>query len=191
MKNNIINILLLLIITIFTFIFSNVVSDNLIFFISLIISITITMFYKRKSINNKIFNIVNDLLLILSIISLGYIMISTISCIRNIHCYNNFEFESTILLHTSILTLLFINLIDIKKEKTTLYNILSIVVSIIVIIIYVRYYFDNSFIHNYMNINKNDMYVTYTYITQNYIYFNILFISLLACYFINKKSSNY
>ena len=188
MKNNIINIILLLIIAIFTFTFNNL-SDNLDFIISLIFSITIIMFYKRKSIKSKIYNVVNDIFLLLSILSLGYIMISTINCMIDIHCYNNYEFEGIVILYTLLLTLLFINIIDIKKKKTKLYNILFSLVNIVVLIIYFRYYFDDSFIHNYININKNDMYITHIYIIQNYIYFNILYSCLLIGYFINKKSS--
>ena len=118
MKNNIINIILILIITVFTFTFNNInLTDNIDFFISLIFSITITMFYKRKSIKNKIYNIINDIFLVLSILSLVYIMISTINCMIDIHCYNNYEFEGIVILYTLLLTLLFINIIDLKKKK--------------------------------------------------------------------------
>ena len=60
--------------------FSNIISDNLIFLISMVFSITITLFYKRKSINNKIYNIIKDIFLVMCILSLGYILISITEC---------------------------------------------------------------------------------------------------------------
>ena len=188
MKNNVLNTLLLFIIVVLNFIFNKVLEDGLTFIMSLLFSATIAMFYKRKDIKNKLYNIISDLLLVTSVLALITLLVAAIQCIFNVHCSYEFTAETTILLFTSLLTLLFINIIDINKTKTKLYNILVLFVNIIVLLIYLRYYFDNSFIHNYIYINELEMQHAYIYIYQNYIYFNILYISLLIGYFINKNN---
>ena len=87
--------------------------------------------------------------------------------------------------------MLFTNIVDIKLKHNKMYNILLYIISFVVFIIYGRYYLDNDFYHNYINLSKEDINIqsSYIYITQNYIYFNIVYLCLLMYYFVNRKKN--
>lgn len=185
MKNNIINILLLLIVIIFSCYFNNIFYDQFIFIIPLLISISLVMLYKK--VNNKIYNIISLLLLIFSILISIFIIYNEISCTIDYHCMNNYEAIGTLILFILLITLLLLNIIDIKINHKKTYYILFYLINFITIIIFIRYYNDSSLINNYTKLNSMDVQNSYIFITQNYIYFNILYISLLIYYLINKK----
>jgi hypothetical protein len=73
-------------------------------------------------------------------------------------------------------------------HKTNKINyILTIVVSIIIILIHLRYYFDPNFANNLIDGSEGTKY-SYIYIIQNYIYFTIMYIIVLIHEAINKAS---
>lgn len=193
-KKNILNILLILITIILVITFDALdVFDTLVYLIPLLFSISITMFMKRKEVNKykSIYNVIMMLLVVFSFLFLGILIYSNITCMIDKHCSNNYETEGLILLLTVLYTLLFTNIVDIKLKHNKMYDILLYIISVVVFIIYGRYYLDNDFYHNYMNLNKEDINIqnSYLYITQNYIYFNIVYLCLIIYYFVNRKKN--
>ncbi|MBP3461226.1 MAG: hypothetical protein J6K21_02300 [Bacilli bacterium] len=193
-KKNILNILLILttIILIISFDALNVF-DTLVYLMPLLFSISITMFMKRKEVNKckSIYNVIMMLLIVFSFLFLGILSYSNITCLIDENCSSNYEIEGLILLITILYTLLFTNIVDIKLKHNKMYNILLYIISFVVFIIYGRYYLDNDFYHNYINLSKEDINIqsSYIYITQNYIYFNIVYLCLLMYYFVNRKKN--
>lgn len=193
-KKNILNILLILTTIILVISFDVLdVFDTLAYLIPLLFSISITMFMKRKEVNKykSIYNVIMMLLIVFSFLFLGFLSYSNITCIIDKHCSNNYEFEGLFLLLIILYTLLFTNIIDIKLKHNKMYDILLYIISFVVFVIYSRYYLDNDFYHNYMNLSKKDINIqnSYIYITQNYIYFNIAYLCLLMYYFVNRKKN--
>lgn len=194
-KKNILSIILLLISIILVISFDAIeIFDTLLYLVPLLFSINIMMIIKRKNIKKfkSIYNVIMLLITFFSILLLGYMTYSFISCSIDIHCMNNYEVEGLLLLLTTLYTLLFINIFDIKIKHNKMYYILLYIISLVIFIIYGRYFLDIDLYHNYMNINKSNIniQISYIFITQNYIYFNLLYISLLIYYFINRKNHN-
>lgn len=191
-KKNILSIILLLIAIVLVISFDAIdIFDTLLYLVPLLFSINLVMIIKRKNIKKikSIYNVIMLLMSFFSILLLGYMIYSFISCSIDTHCMNNYEVEGLLLLLTILYTLLFINIIDIKLKHNKMYYILLYIISLIVFIIYGRYILDIDLYHNYININKNNFHIqiSYIFITQNYIYFNLLYLSLLIYYFINRK----
>lgn len=163
--------------------------DTMIFLISSIIAFSFAMLYKKNKIK-KARILYNIILFILGLISSSFIIFfiyTSISCLISYDCYNNTSANLEFILMSVLFTFTLIQIIDIKTEKNRIHHILTWIVSIIVIIIYLRYNYDISFLHNYIYQNQYEIQNSYIYITQNYIYLVILYVSLLIHYFINKK----
>ena len=191
---NILNILLILATIILVISFDALdVFDTLVYLMPLLFSISITMFMKRKEVNKykSIYNVIMMLLIVFSFLFLGFLIYSNITCLIDKNCSSNYETEGLILLLTLLYTLLFTNIVDIKLKHNKMYYILLYIISGVVFVIYARYYLDNDFYHNYMNLNKEDISIqnSYIYIIQNYIYFNIVYVCLLMYYFVNRKKN--
>ena len=78
------------------------------------------------------------------------------------------------------------SILEFKRENSITNDLLLCIISFIIIVIHIRYYFDNSFLHNLLTITDNNNIVlqnSYSYITGYYGYFIIMFIIVL----INKK----
>lgn len=187
---NIVNSILLFIVMFFVSKFSMINGfDFWILTYPLILSIVITMLYKRKNIKKYklIYNIILILFVLLSIPFVGNIIYVIINCSTSPLETVNIAWNNQMVLLLLVLVLFLFNIFDIKEKKSKTNYIITWLVSIIVIIIYCRYYYDVDFIHNYMYRNQYQIQDSYIYITQNYIYFNILYLSVLIHYLMNKK----
>lgn len=185
MYKRIINIILLLISLIFIILFDFDVF-GFVMLIPLIYSITFILFLKRKN-KNSIYNI---LLLLLSILSVGYIIFEIVYDITSSVSMNQILFSEYRLLSIilfSIYSLLIMNILDYKKEINNNF-ILTIIISLVVMFIFIRYNVDPHFeIRNLNNYSGNDlMQASERYMYQNYPYIVIMYIGLLIHYSINK-----
>lgn len=189
MYKKILNILLIIITIIGIISFDALdVFDTFVYLIPLLLSVCVIMIIKAKDIKKfkSIYNIIMLLLIIFSVIFLAFYLYSDITCLISTSCMINYEVNGLIYLFMILYIMLFINILDIKNKDNKKYNILLYLITIIVFIIYGRYYFDNDFYHNNLSKNIEEGYI---YITQNYIYFNIMYTCLLIYYFINRKKN--
>lgn len=185
MKNrNILKLILLLTMVILSyfFILSNNLLwvyeyNNLIYIFLLPILLPINIYLLEKKSNNKftyLFSIINGIFLFIEIINI----------IKGYFEYNNFLIEYFYIL---IISYVLINsILELKRENSITNDLLLCIISFIIIVIHIRYYFDNSFLHNLLTITDNNNIVlqnSYSYITGYYGYFIIMFIIVL----INKK----
>lgn len=176
---NILKILLLLIACIFSyvFIFSKRLLwfydyNNIIYLYLLPILLPINIYLLRK--RNKfsiIFSVINGFLFVLEIISMirGYLEFGSVPCVEYLYC--------------AIITYALVSsILNIKKVSSLTNDLLLCIVSFIVIVIHARYYLDNSFLHNLLNITDESNIVlgnSYAYVTGHYGYFTIMFVVVL------------
>ena len=187
MLKRIVSILLLLISLLFIVLFDLEVY-NLFILVPLIYSIVFILFLHRKNKNKKY----NILLLVLSIIAVGYIIFDMIVYIRSNASFNEILLSNSFYLNIILFCLyllILINIFDIKKDMNKTSFILNIIISITVLFIYVRYNVDSHFeIRILNNYSGNDlMQVSERYIYQNYPYMLVMYIGLLINNLINKK----
>ena len=189
-KYNIISIIMITITIYFVSKFSMVVGyDFLTLMYPFILSVAITMLYKKKSIKkcSSLYNVILLLIMLFGILFIAYIIYSIMNCMCSSVCSNNWNVYQQLLLLLVLFILLLFNIVDINKLQNIKTHIFTWIISTIVIMIYLRYYYDIGFIHNYMYQNQYQIQDSYIYITQNYIYFNILYISILIHYVMNKE----
>lgn len=151
------------------------------------LSINILLLNKRNKFNNnKIFKIILIILTILSI-SIWLLYISII--IKEYINFNTINIRISNIYFTTLIIIIVNDFEDIWKSSNKTYNILTIIVTLLVIIIHYRYYIDNKLLHNLLrikDINSIILQHSYIYITQYYSLFTIIYIILI----INKKINN-
>lgn len=156
-----------------------------------ILSLTIFMFVYRNKIKKykSIYNVILMLMMAFFLTCLGFYLYSTISCYFDISCYVEDTMTPVLIYSMLLFLMLLFNFKDIFNNTNKLNDILTIIICSTIILIYIRYYFDGSFMHK---IVKSEYYkqTSYLYITQNYIYFNILYIVNLLHKLVNNKTMN-
>lgn len=172
---------LLLIVCIFSYIF--IFSNRLLWFydynniiylylLPIILSINIYLLKRKKKVKfTYLFSIINGLFLVAEIINM----------IRG-----NLEFGGVPLIeywYLAIITYTLISsMLNFKKEGSLTNDLLLCIISFIIIVIHTRYYLDNSFLHNLLNITDVNNIVlqnSYNYVTCYYGYFIIMFLVVL------------
>lgn len=193
-KRGIITFIFIFLATLITFYFmiftSMIFSSESIFslLLILIIPITIFMYQELKYVKNKKIKFIYDIILmLLTIMSIGivmYIVWTTLSCLFNDNCSYESYTIYTIIYIPVILALFLLSIPNIFRKTNKTNDYITIIISTIIILIHLRYYFDSNLINNiYSNIGGYDIIVT-----QNYIYFIILILSTILHKFINKVS---
>lgn len=189
---NSITLLCLLISIIFLYKFNTIDTLQIPLYVySLLISLTIVMWYKRNDINRFqfLYNVLFLLLFLGSvfiILSFGY---SMITCMLSTTCSNSWDTRGLWILLVGLFTLLILHIVDFNQPKKMTHHILTWIISLTFIMIFLRYNYDIDFIHNYIYQNQYELENSYIYVTQNYIYFDIMYISLLLHYFLNKENT--
>lgn len=177
-SRNILKIILLLIACIFSYIFI-IFSNRLLWFyeynntiylylLPVLLPINIYLLRRKKNVKfTYLFSIINGLFLVVEIIN----------TIRG-----NLEFSSGICIaywYLAIITYVLIDsILNYKKENSLTNDLLLCIISFIIIVIHMRYYLDNSFLHNLLNITDINNVVlqnSYSYVTSYYGYFMIMF----------------
>ena len=187
MYKRIINIILLLISLMFIILFDFDVF-GLVILIPFVYSIIFILFLKRKN-KNSAYNV---LLSLLSVLSVGYIIFEIVYDITSNISMNQILFSEYRLLSIilfSIYSLLIMHILDYKKKINNNNFILTIIISLVVMFIFIRYNIDPHFeIRNLNNYSGNDLMKTSErYIYQNYPYMVVMYISLLINYLMNNQ----
>ena len=161
-------------------------SISLLFVLS-IIPLTIFMYQELKYIKNLKIKFVYDVVLLLftigSICEIIFFVYNILSCIFSTTCSHDIAAISSIIYVPTIVSALLISITSVYRKTNKLNDYLTIIVSIIIIFIHLRYYFDNNLLNNiYPNSNNTEYYV---FVTQNYIYFNIMYVTAIIHKFIN------
>ncbi len=157
--------------------------------ICFLISMAILMWYKKDSIKKFkfIYDVILILLLVFSVIVGFTFIFNIVTCMFREEYILNWESNGLCILLVELFSLFLIYLFDFKKKKNTLNHILVWLVSIILIVLVLRYNYDIDFVHNYLNYKRYELHQSYMYITQYYLYFNIIYFCLLSHYFLNRE----
>lgn len=157
---------------------------NLPMLFTFLIALTIFMFYKKNKIkkNKFVYDVILLLLMIFSAICFALFLYSQVTCYIDINCNIDLGPIFTITYPIILFIILLFNFEDMFKQTKKANDILMTIVSILVILIHLRYYLDSNFIYR-----GNDEYlVSYQYITQNYIYFIIMYVIIMLHRRINE-----
>ena len=162
---------------------------NIINVIDFFFALTIFMFYNMKKVKRYkfIYDVILMLLMLFSALWIFYILYCSISCFFSINCSMEGLTFFMLLYPTILFLMLFFSFEDIFKETSKTNYILTIVVSIVIILLHLRYYFDPNFANNLIDGNEGSQY-SYVYVIQNYIYFAIMYIVVLVHKVINKEN---
>jgi len=165
---------------------------NIVNVIDFLFALTIFMFYYMKKIKRFkfIYDVILMLLMVFSAAFVFFFLYAFISCFFSVNCSMEDTTFFIIIYPTILFLMLFFSFNNIfnKTNKINKANyILTIVVSIIIILIHLRYYFDPDFANNLMDGDEGVQY-SYVYVIQNYIYFSIMYIIVLVHQLINKES---
>lgn len=155
-----------------------------------IIPLTIFMYQELKYIKKPKLKFIYDVvLMLLTICSIGitiYIIINMISCSFSTNCSYDLNSIYLILYLPVLLSIFLISIPDVFDKTNKLNDYLTIIGSIIVILIHIRYYKDPNLSNNiFTNTNNTEYYI---FVSQNYIYFVIMYITVIIHKFINKVS---
>lgn len=162
---------------------------NIVNVIDFFFALTIFMFYNMKKVKRYkfIYDVTLMLLMVFSAAWIFFFLYSLISCFISINCSMEDTTFFIILYPTILFLILFFSFEDIFKKSNETNYILTIVVSIVIVLIHLRYYFDPNFINNLIDGNEG-VQCSYIYVVQNYIYFAIMYIVVLVNQAINKES---
>ncbi len=162
---------------------------NIVNVIDFLFALTIFMFYNMKKVKRHkfVYDVTLMLLMVFSAVWIFYILYVLISCFISITCSTESITFFMMIYPTILFLILFFSFEDIFRETSKTNYILTIVVSIIVILIHLRYYFDPNFSNNLTD-GDNGVQYSYVYVIQNYIYFAIMYTVVLVNQAINKAS---
>jgi hypothetical protein len=147
-------------------------------------AIAVFMFSKKEKVKKFRF-IYNVVLLLLMIFAIGlslHIILNEIKYFIDHSCCANSMSIFVIIYLMLLFNLLLFCISDIFNKTDKVNDILTIVVSLIIILIHIRYYLDPHFIYRIIEGNEYLIYSN-NYITQNYIYFIIMY----AVVFLHRK----
>lgn len=152
---------------------------NLIGILDLILSISIFMYSNRKSVKkyNFIYNVINLLLIVISICYVSFVAFSYIVCNFSPECGINLGNVIGVFYLVPLFLILLYSFQDVFNKTNKTNDLLSILVSIVSIMIYLKYYREYNFLSSY------------DYISQNYIYLYTMYLLLLIHYKLNKQES--
>jgi len=173
---NIFKIILLFIVVVFSYFFMIknkllvLYGTNSLIYINLLpILLPINIYllkWKKKSKFTYLFSIINGIFLLLELIYM-------------VKGYLEFGFFLTEYFYLVVISYTLISsILNIKEANSLTNDLLICVISFFVIVIHVRYYLDNSFLHNLLNITDVNNFVlqnSYSYVTSYYGYFIIMF----------------
>ena len=156
--------------------------------IDLFISLTVIMFYRRNLVKKLKFfyDVILLLMMFFSIMLIGYFAFAIISSLFN---YNiSYEYSTLVVIIFPLLNfnIIFFSLNNIKSKTNKNTDLLTILVSLIIILIFTRYFIDPNFISN--NSIQDFQYYKIQYLWQNLMYATILYFLVSIHYFVNKVS---
>ncbi len=190
-KRAILKFIIVLITTISTFYFMNEnakMGDLSVVLVSLFLASTLFMYINRNKIKrwNFVYDVILMLLMFFSFLFIGYMLYGIVSCTLSPNCgMESAPLYSLLLLNLLMIVLLF-SFQDIFQNTNKVSDILTIISSLVLLLIHLRYYLEPNFIHQ---IISNDYYqtISYQYITQNYGYFSFLYLISLLHTWVNHQ----
>ena len=190
-KKSIINLLLslaILVLLLISFVKSEGIGIFSMLGIDLFISLTVIMFYRRNLVKKLKFfyDVILLLMMFFSIMLIGYFAFAIISSLFN---YNiSYEYSTLVVIIFPLLNfnIIFFSLNNIKSKTNKNTDLLTILVSLIIILIFTRYFIDPNFISN--NSIQDFQYYKIQYLWQNLMYATILYFLVSIHYFVNKVS---
>lgn len=168
---------------------SGIKGFSLIILFNSLLVLTIYMYSNKDRI--KKFKFIYDVILILFsllyIFLFLYIIWGYIICFSNYNCSPEFQGIFLILFIALSLMMLVFNFKDIFHQSNKTNDILTIIVSLLIILIHLRYYYDPYLVYYLI---KEDFYqeYLYNYVTQNYGYFTMMYFILLIHRKINQMT---
>ena len=114
-----------------------------------------------------------------------YFSYSEITCYFSNICDLESSTVFTIIYPIFLFMALFFSLSDVFNKTNKANDILTIIVSLLIILIHLRYYFEPKFIHNLVENGAYNQY-SYYYVIQNYIYFVAMYLITLLHHKVNK-----
>ena len=152
---------------------------NPILILDLVVALSIFMYDSRKRIkkHNFIYNVINLLLIVVSVAYIGYIILSTIMCNLGPECTINIFTIIGVLYPIPLILVILYSFKDIFNKTNKTNDYLTILVSTMTILIHLRYY------------SKTDIFDSYNYLGQNYIYLYTMYLLVLIHYKLNKQES--
>lgn len=148
--------------------------------IPLLLVLTIFLYINKNNTrkNKFIYNVVTYTLVVISLFFIVVCGYSFILTLFNSNASYDIGSGPFILIYQTILfIILFSNLFNFKSNSNKISDYLEIVVSLIVILIHVRFYVDPN-LYNGNNTYNND-YGVYYYVMQNYIYIFIMYLTII------------
>jgi len=144
-------------------------------FIPLTIALNLLLLNKNKKTKFK-----KICLIILTTINSIWLIYHTYELIHYYIKWNYLELDISFIYLITIFTILITSLPDIKKETNKLNDILTIITTLLIILIHYRFYLDQNFLHNLINLNYNshNLQERFDYITQYYFIFIVMYTSL-------------
>lgn len=162
---------------------------NIVMIFDFIIALAIYMFSNRKKVikNKFIYNVTFELLSVFSLIYILFFMYSQISCYFSIDCEIEPNTIFTLIYPVLFFIMVLFSFRDIFNKTYKNNDILTILVSILIIFIHCRYYLEPAFTNDLIG---NDSYVQhdYYYVAQNYVYFVIMYLVILIHRKVNKAT---
>jgi hypothetical protein len=153
-----------------------------------IFALTIFMFVYRNNI--KKFKFIYDvslmLLMVFTVACFALSLYDIIKCYLNSSCGIEVESIGTTLYILLLFIMILFGIKDIYTKTNKTNDILTIVISSLIILIHIRYYLEPNFVHKLTKGNEFILY-KYQYITQNYIYFTIMYIISIIHYGLNRE----
>jgi hypothetical protein len=159
----------------------------LVLILNFVLVSTMLMYVNKDKIkiNKFIYDVILILLMIFSTIWFIYPFYTGITCFFAYNCTIEFK-EALIIPYTLLLFIsLVFNFRDLFNMSNKTNDILTIIVSMIIIIIHLRYYLEPNFLHRLV---EGELYIghSYDYVTQNYIYFIMMVLIVLLHHKVNK-----
>lgn len=195
-KRGLIKFLIVLTTVVISFYYIIVTNDNgidslvnTITIFNFLFALTIFMFsHKDKIKKNKfIYDVILMLLMIFSISYFLYFVYAEGSCYFSSACEIGYDTLFTVIYIVFLFTIIFYSLDDIFHKTNKTNDFLTIAVSLVIILIHLRYYFEPNFVHKLVENRLFEDY-SYYYVVQNYVYFSMMYFIILLHYRINKEN---
>ncbi len=155
---------------------------------ALFFALTVFMYFNKNKISKYkfIYDVILLLLMIFFAVCLVYVFYTDIECYFDYRCSINLESKFTMIYFILLFIMLLFNFRDIFNKTNKVNDIMTIVVSLLILLIHTRYYLDSNFMHKIAG-GEGYLQYSYSYITQNYIYFIIMYIVIMLHRRINRR----
>lgn len=160
---------------------------NLTIALDFLITLTIYMYLNKNKIkkNKFIYDVILMLMMIFSALYIFYFIYSIISYSFSPSYNTEWNFVFAAIYPIFLFLMILFGLGDITHKTNKENDILTIIVSILILLIHASYYLEPNFVHKLTGNHSFDSF-SYDYIAQNYIYFVIMYFVTFVHYIVNR-----